>query len=294
MTPRRGRPLKVGKTTVGSYVARFAEYVTAGNRHHRTLSVDVYTLRKRAKKSIGQFESEIRAGMKKAGHRLTWDHSDRLPGQKGPGIPTPQNTKFRVDPAPGPDTTPTPPTKVPLAPTTPPARTTSGSIGGSGSNGRAPVRTPIRTGGGGADIAGAGVGVLTGIGLNLVPILQQRFAKRFLAEKWAAEDRAMIGRAVDARMNDFKTRIEASRTRIEAEHRAGRKVVLHVTVDTESIETAYGWAQWKAEVSYYTLLFEGDTPMQWPLFQPKRSAAEVLAKAPRKMRSRHTIDIAVN
>jgi hypothetical protein len=88
---RTGEVLKVGKTTRGSFKARFGEYVSAGNKWGRKLKITMFTLRRRSGKTIGQFEAEIRAGMERAGHRLPWDNTNGRLGRIGKGIPVPKS-----------------------------------------------------------------------------------------------------------------------------------------------------------------------------------------------------------
>ncbi len=137
---KTGEPLKVGKTTRGSFKARFGEYVSAGNKWGRKLKITMFTLRQRSGKTIGQFEAEIRAGMERAGHRLPWDNTNGRLGRVGKGIPVPKSltgvevidtveasaaaaaktppTPPRVPIASGPSVTPRTPTA--SGPTTPP------------------------------------------------------------------------------------------------------------------------------------------------------------------------------
>jgi hypothetical protein len=85
-----GEILKVGKTTVDSMTGRFGQYVTAGNKWGRKLTVDVYTMRKRPGRTVQVFEKEMRAGLEKMGHRLPWDNTDGRLGREGGGIPEPK------------------------------------------------------------------------------------------------------------------------------------------------------------------------------------------------------------
>ena len=88
---KTGEALKVGKTTRASFKARFAEYVSAGNKWGRRLKVTMFTIRQRSSKTINAFEAEIRAGMERAGFRLPWDNTNGRLGRTGKGIPVPQS-----------------------------------------------------------------------------------------------------------------------------------------------------------------------------------------------------------
>ena len=77
----------------------------------------------------------------------------------------------------------------------------------------------------------------------------------------------MVIKAIEGSVYQYNILIMSRRTEIEKQKAARRQVKLRVDVDTEWVDTDFGPAQIKASVSYYTLLFEGDTEIEWPLFQ---------------------------
>jgi hypothetical protein len=135
-----------------------------------------------------------------------------------------------------------------------PVTTTSGSIGEGGAEG----------GFGGAVAAGI-VDVAFAIA---EPLIKKWFYENYLKEKWTAEQRAMIVRSIQLWTPAFNVLVKSQSERIKKEKGAGRKVQLRIDVDTHWVATDFGPAQISAEVSYYNLSFEGDTEVQWPLFQP--------------------------
>jgi hypothetical protein len=141
-----------------------------------------------------------------------------------------------------------------------PVTTASGSTGGPKSS------SPGGAGGGGAVGTMAG-GVLTAAWVLSVPLIKQWFAKNYLNDKWTAEAQAMVVKAIEAAVPLFNVAIMARKTDIDREKAAGREVRLQVDVDTEWIDTDFGPAQIKASVSYYTVMLQGETPVEWPLFQ---------------------------
>lgn len=136
-------------------------------------------------------------------------------------------------------------------------------------------RRPIASGGGtrvGASEAATIAGGLLTAGIMLTtPAIKRWFAERYLKEKWKAEERAMVEQAIVARSADYNKLIGSRRNAIAAARSRSESVVLHVVVDSEWTDTDLGPAQTKATVSYFTLLFPGDIPLEWPLFQPKQS-----------------------
>lgn len=138
-----------------------------------------------------------------------------------------------------------------------PVTTTSGSIGGS-----------PRGGAGGGGLVGPMVGgVLTAAWILSVPLIKQWFAKNYLNDKWTAEAQAMVVKAIEGSVHLFNIAIIARKADVEREKAAGRQVRLRVDVDTEWVDTDFGPAQIKASVSLYTVVLEGETEAQWPLFQ---------------------------
>lgn len=166
-----------------------------------------------------------------------------------------------------------------------------GSVTPAGSRDARPVTTASGTIGGSAKIPVAGAiagGLLTGAALLAAPAIKRWFAENYLQVKWAAEERAMVEEALELSLWRYNALILTNRKKIQAEKAAGRAVVLSVEVDTEFVHTDMGPAQTKAEVSYYTVLYEGETTIEWPVFQPKRSKAGEMAGAPRRSRRRTT------
>ena len=80
----------------------------------------------------------------------------------------------------------------------------------------------------------------------------------------------MVERAIEAHLLWFNSLILSRLPDIQKEKAAGRQVILHIVVDTEWVDTDYGPAQIHADVFSSDLLFEGDTPIEWPLFQKGR------------------------
>lgn len=136
----------------------------------------------------------------------------------------------------------------------------------SGSTGGATGSSPGGAGGGG--LVGTMVGgVLTAAWVLSVPLIKQWFAKNYLNDKWAAEAQAMVVKAIESAVPLFNIAIMLRKADIDREKAAGRQVRLRVDVDTEWVDTDFGPAQIKASVSYYTVMLQGETPIEWPLFQ---------------------------
>jgi hypothetical protein len=129
-------------------------------------------------------------------------------------------------------------------------------------------------------------GLVAGAAVLAVPLIKDYFARHYLREKWAAEERAMVLDAIVASTPKYNALITSRLQETKKELAAGRQVNLHVEVDTEWVDTDFGPAMIKAEVSYYTLLFKGDTPIEWPLFQEKRGFFATWLKKPMKTRRR--------
>ena len=127
---------------------------------------------------------------------------------------------------------------------------------------------PRRGGAGGRGMAEAAVsGLLTAAWVIAEPLIKKWFAENYLKDKWAVEERKMVVDAINANLWRFNILVVTSMAEIQKARAAGRRVTLHVAVDTDWANTDYGPAQTKAEVTYYSLLYEGDTPVHWPLFQ---------------------------
>jgi hypothetical protein len=96
---------------------------------------------------------------------------------------------------------------------------------------------------------GTAAGKLLAAGWTLaIPIIKRWFAENYLQEKWAAEARAMVVNAIEARLLWFNSLILSRLPDIQKEKAAGRQVILHIVVDTESVDTDYGPAQIHADV----------------------------------------------
>ena len=128
---------------------------------------------------------------------------------------------------------------------------------------------PSRGGGGGGEgLVGAAIsGILSAAWVIAEPLIKKWFTEHYLKDKWAAEARAMVMNAITANLWRFNLLVAQSLQFIQKEKAAGRPVILHVCVDTDWINTDYGPAQISAEVSYYDLLFQGQTAVEWPVFQ---------------------------
>jgi hypothetical protein len=137
-----------------------------------------------------------------------------------------------------------------------PVTTASGAIGGEAGGGR-----------GGGLVGPMFSGILTAAWVISVPLIKQWFARNYLNDKWTAEAQAMVVKAIEASVYLFNIAIMARKAEIDREKAAGREVRLRVDVDTEWIDTDFGPAQIKASVSYYTVMLQGETPIEWPLFQ---------------------------
>jgi len=156
------------------------------------------------------------------------------------------------------------------------APTTAGSVPGRGGGMR-------RAGGATATALG---GLLAGAAALTLPHLKRWLAERFLQEKWAKEEQAMIEKAITDSIWKYQMLITERYPEIQKDLAQGHPVELHVVVDTEHVDTDLGPAQTRADVSNYYLLFEGDTPLEWPLFQPERGFVSNLFNAPRITRRR--------
>jgi hypothetical protein len=136
-----------------------------------------------------------------------------------------------------------------------PVTTASGPI--SGAKGGAP----------GVGLGGPMIGVMTAMFMLSMPLINEWFAKNYLNDKWTAEAHAMVVKAIEGAVLLFNLAIIARGADIVREKAAGRQVRLRVDVDTEWVGTRFGPAQIKASVSYYAVMLEGETAVEWPLFQ---------------------------
>lgn len=169
-----------------------------------------------------------------------------------------------------------------------------GSVTPAGSRGSKPVTTtsgsigPPHGGAGGGFVGPMAEGLLTAAVVLAEPLIKQWFAKNYLQEKWSAEQRAMVIKAIELSAWRYNILIMSRMQNIQREKAAGHQVKLRVDVDTEWVDTDFGPAQIKAEVSYYTLLFEGDTMIEWPLFQKHYGFWAALFHAARITHRRNT------
>lgn len=161
-----------------------------------------------------------------------------------------------------------------------PVTTTSGEIG---------PRSSSSGGMGGGELVGPALsGVVTAAWVIAVPLIKEWFAKNYLNDKWAAQAQAMVVRAIESSVHLFNIAIIARRTEVEREKAAGRQVRLRVDVDTEWTDTDFGPAQTRAYVTYYSVLLEGETAADWPLFQRDYGFWEALFRVARVTIKRQT------
>ncbi|WP_407156864.1 hypothetical protein [Bradyrhizobium sp. STM 3557] len=169
-----------------------------------------------------------------------------------------------------------------------PVTTASGSIG----EGDATEAGNVSATGGG--YGGAMTeGLLTAAIVIAEPLIKRWAFKTFMQEKWSAEQRAMITRAIERSTPFFNVLVQSHSDQIRKEKGAGRQVKLRIDVDTEWVDTSFAPAQIGASVSYFDLLFEGDTEVEWPLFQPSYGFWSALFHAARYSRKRETFYIAL-
>jgi hypothetical protein len=154
-----------------------------------------------------------------------------------------------------------------------PVTTASGSIGGAS---------------GGGEAGAMANGILTAGWVLAVPLIKQWFAKNYLEEKWTREAQAMVMKAIEGSVYRYNVLILPRQADIQREKAAGRPVKLRIDVDTEWIDTDFGPAQIGATVSYCDLLFQGDTEVDWPLFQKPYGFWSALLHAARITNRRST------
>lgn len=157
-----------------------------------------------------------------------------------------------------------------------PVTTTSGTIGGAGPAGGAMMGAMLG-------------GLLTGAWVLSVPALKKWFAETYLAGKWSAEARAMVMKAIEAALPRVNILLLGHAQKIQSEKAAGHPVKLRIDVDTESVDTDMGPAQIHAEVSYFYVLYDGDTEVEWPVFQKPYGFWSRLLHAARITRRRSTL-----
>jgi hypothetical protein len=102
-----GAVLKVGKTTGGSTVDRFATYERAGRRLGRDLQIEVATIATPRGRTPQEFESALRAQLEGEGQIMPWDNSGNRLSREGQGTPyaplggSPGNDPVTGKPIPG-------------------------------------------------------------------------------------------------------------------------------------------------------------------------------------------------
>ena len=146
-------------------------------------------------------------------------------------------------------------------------------------------------GGGGAGLVAGGIAA--GVTTLAEPLIKQWFAENYLKEKWEKEARAMVEQAVENSIWRYNRLIMSHYAKIQTEKAKGHKVKIHIVVETDWIDTDFGPAQTKAEVADYSLLFEGDTPIEWPLFQPGRGFFSNLFRTPMRYHKRQVFDLPI-
>jgi hypothetical protein len=80
----------------------------------------------------------------------------------------------------------------------------------------------------------------------------------------------MVVKAINEKLWLFNLVICARLGDILEARTAGKRVVFHVYVDTEWVDTDFGPAQTKAEVSYYGVVIGDQHPVSWPVIQANR------------------------
>jgi hypothetical protein len=150
----------------------------------------------------------------------------------------------------------------------------------------------VPTGRAGSSGFGAAIGgLLTGALVIGEVAFKQWFGKNYLEKKWKGEERAMVLRALTLNLWRFQGLITTRLSEISKSQQHGKRVILHVSVDTEWVNTDLGPAMKNASVSNYELLFEGDIRGEWPLFQPPyRPIAHSGFGAPRTYFQREVFD----
>ena len=110
-------------------------------------------------------------------------------------------------------------------------------------------------------VAGAAAGLLDLAATLAIPRIQQWIAESRKAE-WDEEARTQVREAIDRNMYLFQIEIARHQSDIQRARADGRSVKLRIDVDTDWIASEYGPGLEKATVSYYRLLFEGDTELE--------------------------------
>ncbi|QDV33752.1 YwqJ-related putative deaminase [Tautonia plasticadhaerens] len=164
----------------------------------------------------------------------------------------------------------------------PPAKPAGGEVG-----------PGARPGGGVRGTMGnAALGLLdAGIALA-TPAIKNWFAENHLKDKWEAQYRDKVSKVLaDAYLWALVWLIAPRLSEIRRVKASGHPVLFHVLIDTEWVLTDFGWAATKVESTSTSLLFPGDTPVEWPVWQPKRTGAGVFFNSPQRRNSRLTYDI---
>lgn len=156
------------------------------------------------------------------------------------------------------------------------ATTVSGEINDSNERGsviRAGNRsgTPVNTVSGEINNEGIGRAVATnlaGIAIIITERLIERwYIKTYIQPRWKRQEHEYVVNAIKSKSYIYNILIISKYEHICREKSAGRSIRLRFDVDTYWIDTDYGPAMMNAELSYYDLLFEGDTEIEWPKFR---------------------------
>jgi len=150
---------------------------------------------------------------------------------------------------------------------------------------------PGRGGGGGGGVGGAGgipvgsvVFPLAGALFALaVPQIKAYFAEHYLAEKWAAETQKMIFQAITDSTYLYHLHLMQHYAELQQIVGAGQRLKLVVEVQTDWVETDFGWAATKAYVVLVDMISEHENyTSMWPVFQPKHGFWAAFFHAPRR------------
>jgi hypothetical protein len=137
-----------------------------------------------------------------------------------------------------------------------PVTTASGSIGES---------EAVEGGGMGGAVAG---GIVSGVFTIAGPFIKRWIFKTFMENGWTEDQRAQVTAAIERMTPALNVLVQSHSEQIQKAKSAGRWVKLRIDVDTDWFDTSYGPYQAGAYVSYWDLVFQGDTEVEWPLFQP--------------------------
>jgi hypothetical protein len=126
----------------------------------------------------------------------------------------------------------------------------------------------LRTGeeGGGGEGGQMAEGLMTAAIVLAEPLIRQWAFNQFMKDRWNREAQERLWAALRAHMDKFNVLLASRRADILWAKADERRVTLHVCVDTEYQATDFGKALMEAEVSYYDLLFDNETHVEWPVF----------------------------